>query len=155
MPTTPQKAFTISGGKGFQLKFPNGFIVSVQFGMGNYCDNHYLAYVDSSFDSTILGEGNTAAYFSHGNLLSGFQGSDTAETAIMDPTGKFVPYSKEAGLLEKKPDDCGCNDVQGHMSLMDVLKMLLIVAALPCQIEAPVTDVATLPEPEEVDGEVV
>lgn len=31
-----QQAFGITGGKGFQLKFSNGWWVSVQFGYGNY-----------------------------------------------------------------------------------------------------------------------
>jgi len=30
-------AFRITSGKGFQLTFPNGYTVSVQFGPGNYC----------------------------------------------------------------------------------------------------------------------
>ena len=32
--------FTITGSKGFHIKFENGVTVSVQFGGGNYCDNY-------------------------------------------------------------------------------------------------------------------
>jgi hypothetical protein len=30
----------ITAGKGFQITFANGYTVSVQWGPGNYCDNH-------------------------------------------------------------------------------------------------------------------
>jgi hypothetical protein len=36
--------FAITGHKGFQLKFGNGWIVSVQWGPGNYCDNRDTNY---------------------------------------------------------------------------------------------------------------
>lgn len=32
--------FAITGGKGFQITFPNKITISVQFGPGNYCE-HY------------------------------------------------------------------------------------------------------------------
>ena len=32
--------FSITGGKGFQLTFPNGWTASVQWGAGNYCENY-------------------------------------------------------------------------------------------------------------------
>jgi len=35
-------AFRSCENRGFHLKFANGWIVSVQFGMGNYCDNYDL-----------------------------------------------------------------------------------------------------------------
>lgn len=35
-----EKAFTITGGKGFRLSFPNGYSVSVQFGRFAYGDRH-------------------------------------------------------------------------------------------------------------------
>lgn len=31
--------FAITGHKGFQVHFPNGVMLSVQFGPGNYCEN--------------------------------------------------------------------------------------------------------------------
>jgi hypothetical protein len=34
--------FYITGGKGFQMTFENGWTVSVQFGVGNYGDNYSL-----------------------------------------------------------------------------------------------------------------
>ena len=37
--------FRITRHKGFQIDFENGWCISVQFGAGNYCDNH-----DREFD---------------------------------------------------------------------------------------------------------
>lgn len=37
--------FTITSAKGFQMTFKNGWTISVQFGIGNYCDNKYRAIV--------------------------------------------------------------------------------------------------------------
>ena len=33
--------FRITGAKGFQMTFENDWTVSVQFGYGNYCENHH------------------------------------------------------------------------------------------------------------------
>lgn len=33
--------FSITANKGFQLTFPNGYMISVQFGPGNYCGNRH------------------------------------------------------------------------------------------------------------------
>lgn len=32
--------FKITSGRGFHITFPNGIILSTQFGYGNYCDNY-------------------------------------------------------------------------------------------------------------------
>lgn len=32
--------FKITGNRGFHIMFPNGIILSTQFGYGNYCDNY-------------------------------------------------------------------------------------------------------------------
>jgi hypothetical protein len=61
--------FSIRGNKGFQMTFENGYTVSVQFGEHNYCDNYSLK-------------------------ISAIDVSDckNAETALIDPDGKFVRY---------------------------------------------------------------
>lgn len=33
------EGFKITQGKGFHIEFKNGWVVSVQFGFGNYCEN--------------------------------------------------------------------------------------------------------------------
>lgn len=63
--------FRINDNKGFQVKFDNGYTVSVQFGPGNYGSNYSLSMLDN------MGKPMTAA---------------TAETALIDPDGNFVAY---------------------------------------------------------------
>lgn len=61
--------FDITDGKGFHIKFENGWTVSVQFGRGNYCD-HYRS---------------SASY--------GYAGkSETAEIAAWDKSGEFYVF---------------------------------------------------------------
>lgn len=64
--------FTITQGKGFHIKFANGYTASVQFGPGNYCNNKYA----EPFDRTKFN--NT---------------SEDAEIALFDPQGNFVRLS--------------------------------------------------------------
>lgn len=87
--------FSISENKGFQMSFNNGYIVSVQFGGGNYCSNRNLPIEDWS---KIVPD------------------SDTAETALMTKDG-FVEYQGD--------------DVQGHMTCAEVLKLLNYAERLP------------------------
>ena len=50
--------FRITQGKGFQIEFPNGYTVSVQWGIGNYCE-HYgvrVGYKDCETKNRELGE---------------------------------------------------------------------------------------------------
>ena len=61
--------FNITLKRGFQIKFENGYVLSVQFGPGNYCD-HY----DSVWD-----EPDNVEIWS----------SDNAEIAILDPHREF------------------------------------------------------------------
>ena len=73
--TSPSKAlfgkFCICGGKGFHIRFDNGWTVSVQFGPGNYCDNYDMQ----------IGRDDKKA---------GEQGSRNAECALIDPEGNLI-----------------------------------------------------------------
>lgn len=77
--------FCTSDQKGFQITFENGYTASVQFGVGNYCDNY-------------------DAPFSLENAKSR-QVSTTAETAIIDPKGDFVKYKGDVVQAYQKPSD--------------------------------------------------
>ena len=72
--------------KGFQLKLKNGYTVSVQFGPENYSDNRKLK---------CGGE---------------IDGANTAETAIISPSGDFVKHKGDG--------------VQGFQSVSDILETL-------------------------------
>lgn len=45
-----KKKFKITRGSGFHITFKNGWTISVQFGVGNYADNH-----DAMFDNVPEG----------------------------------------------------------------------------------------------------
>ncbi len=65
-----RKGFVSTMRKGFQMTFPNGLTVSVQWGAGNYCDNYFPEDMDFSFSKDAK--------------------SDTAEIAVIDPRGEFI-----------------------------------------------------------------
>jgi hypothetical protein len=90
------KHFRINDGKGFAITFANGYTVSVQFGYANYCDNY-------DFEQ---GSPNCRGR----NVRAGEAGSNTAETALISPSGEFVDY-----------DD---GQVQGHRTPEQVLELL-------------------------------
>ena len=66
--------FRITDGKGFAIKFPNGWSISVQFGCGNYCDNY-----DHPRDD-----------YRAANRECGEKGSRNAECAVFDPSNEMV-----------------------------------------------------------------
>ena len=104
MPEPRETLFTIDGGKGFTLPLPNGYSVSVQFGPGNYCQNHrYLS------ESENLAEAERKA---------GAKGSWNAECAVLDPDGDFVvlPFGEVT--------------VQGHMDPDQVWQLIAWAVSL-------------------------
>ena len=68
------KKFLSTMRKGFHMTFENGLTVSVQWGAGNYCDNHFPEDRDFTFSKDAE--------------------SDTAEVAVIDPRGKFIDPQK-------------------------------------------------------------
>lgn len=100
--------FKITQSKGFQITYPNGYTVSVQWGPGNYCDNRYFEIGrtnDSYFDACVK---------------AGEDGSPTAETAIFDVKDNFV---------KRSPDDY--DSVQAHQTPAEVLATMAWAASLP------------------------
>lgn len=67
--------------KGFQIKFANGYTVSVQWGPANYCDNFTGDMRKTADDST------------------------TAETAIITPDGDFLLYKGDDVQGHQTADD--------------------------------------------------
>lgn len=64
------KKFVSTMRKGFHMTFENGLTISVQWGAGNYCDNHFPEDLDFSFSKDAE--------------------SDTAEVAIWGPDKEFI-----------------------------------------------------------------
>lgn len=65
-----RKGFASTMRKGFQMTFPNNLTVSVQWGAGNYCDNHFPKDRDFTFSKDAE--------------------SDTAEVAVFGPDCEFI-----------------------------------------------------------------
>lgn len=97
-----KEGFKITDGKGFQITFDNGVTVSVQFGIGNYCENRDTKIKDYSFIEK--------------NRMLGEIGSENAEVAIWDKEGNWI--SRECPYMDK--DD----NVAGWISPEELLKIL-------------------------------
>ena len=70
--------FRITGGKGFDIQFENGYTVSVQFGPGNYAD-HYKRRIGRD------------------EVDCGREGSMTAECAVINPQGELIEHPLGGG----------------------------------------------------------
>ena len=86
--------------RGFQMKFENGWIISVQFGYGNYCDNgrhpegyHFSEHTDivSSSDAEIAAwpEGGDMYDFG-GDTVKGYCSADE----VADWISKIKSFEK-------------------------------------------------------------
>lgn len=94
-----KKKFVSTMRKGFQMTFENGLTASVQWGAGNYCDNHFPKDFDFSFSKDAA--------------------SDTAEVAVIHK-GDLIDY-----LEEFLPEHCSTDgQVAGWLSPEDVLYFL-------------------------------
>ena len=102
--------FTITGGKGFHLKFENGYTVSVQFGPGSYCENRSLDYVD----------------FNREPRSKTCESSD-AEVAVWDDKGAWVTQRAWDSVHKEALEDM----VVGHLSTDEVLKLLVWAQSQP------------------------
>lgn len=65
-----RKGFVSTMRRGFHMTFKNGLTISVQWGAGNYCDNHFPEDLDFSYSKDAK--------------------SDTAEIAVITPNGEFI-----------------------------------------------------------------
>lgn len=63
------KKLSINDNKGFCMTFENGLTASVQWGLGNYCDNHFN--YELGFDGKTPAESNNAevAVIKDGDLI--------------------------------------------------------------------------------------
>ena len=78
---TKGEVFYITGGNGFHVVFPNGYAVSVQFGPGNYCDNHDRG----------IGKDDIAC---------GKEWSRLVETAVWGPDGKMITLPGDVDTVQ-------------------------------------------------------
>lgn len=92
-----KKGFVSTMRKGFQMTFPNGLTVSVQWGAGNYCDN----------------------YFSEDYTFSKDAESDTAEVAVLNSQDEFIDPQRFFDY-EINSDEM----VAGHLTPSQVVELL-------------------------------
>jgi hypothetical protein len=80
--------FRITDGKGFQITFDNGWTASVQFGIGNYCNNRdYMEYGEE------------------GDRVAGSDGCANAEIAAWDADGVWYDFGSDTVLGWVGPTD--------------------------------------------------
>ena len=91
--------FKITRGKGFHVKFENGYTVSVQFGPCNYCVNHDVLPDERPFEVV--------------EQECGERGSPDAETAVISPNGNLIE-------VPGWPEDT----VQGYMTPENMLQLM-------------------------------
>lgn len=93
------KKFNSTMRKGFQMTFENGMTASVQWGAGNYCDNHFPEDMDDFYCKRDMS-------------------SDTAEVAVIYK-GDLIEISNFL------PEDCSHDGtVAGWLSPEEVLYFL-------------------------------
>lgn len=96
------KKFGITENKGFHITFENGLTASVQWGRGNYCDNHFNEELDFF--------GRTPAR------------SDNAEVAVFGVNDGFLDIDQFL------PDDCNSDGVvAGWLTPEQVVDFLMKV----------------------------
>lgn len=69
--------FNITRGKGFHMEFENGYVISVQWGSGNYCDNKHLAWDAEvgpckTAEIAIWPKGGDLKEWEHGDSVKGW-----------------------------------------------------------------------------------
>lgn len=96
------KKFVSTMRKGFHITFENGLEASVQWGAGNYCDNHFSKNRDYSFSLDAE--------------------SNTAEVAVFGTNGDFMDIDQFL------PEDCSCDGtVAGYLTPEQVVDFLMNV----------------------------
>lgn len=101
-----RKGFVSTMRKGFQMTFENGLTASIQWGAGNYCDNHFPADRDFSFSKDAE--------------------SNTAEIAVFDNRGEFLD-PQDFFPYEISND----GEVAGHLTPSEVVDFLVAVRDYP------------------------
>lgn len=96
------KKLCICQNKGFRMTFENGLTASVQWGRGNYCENHFNEELD--FMGTKPAR------------------SDDAEVAVFSQDGKFLEIARFL------PEDCSYDyDVAGWLTPDQIAEFLMNV----------------------------
>jgi hypothetical protein len=109
MPSTGNKNLRITMAKGFQMKFPNGVVASVQWGTANYCEQRSVA--PEATHAEIKEATN-----------SGIWGSDNAEVMAWLENGEGVDLKDLTSQI--LPDRKVSAEVLGFLDASEVLDFL-------------------------------
>ena len=101
-----EKGFVSMRRSGFHMTFPNGLTVSVQWGAGTYCDNHFPKDMDFTFSKDAE--------------------SDTAEVAVIDSHGDLIDPQRFFGY-----EIGGDGTVAGYLDPSQVVELLTNVRDWP------------------------
>jgi hypothetical protein len=99
--------FSITDHKGFHMTFANGWLISVQWGQGNYADPRNF---DEPWDAP--------------RQMNRYSKS-SAEIAVINPKGNLVPLKGES------------DSVKGYCSADEVARLIGIVATDPNSLVEP------------------
>jgi len=103
--------FKVINSRGFQMTFKNGFTISVQFGVGNYCERGRLSFEDEVKEDRVE--------------------SKNAEIAIWDNEGKWFDFGHD-----QVKGYCDTDEVAGWITLCSAAANMedLKVRATNCDI---------------------
>ena len=104
--------FKITGGKGFQMTFANGWTVSVQFGPGNYCENRNINMMITAEQEQFAGK----------KAIAGNKGSIDAEIAAWDKDGNWHNFGDDRRQF-------GDTAVKGWCSTDEVANFIHMIAS--------------------------
>ena len=131
-----QQMFTITYGQGFRMEFENGWVVSVQWGLMNYCDRKLRNSVMLS-NTDIPVDWNAPK-------KDDFWESDTAEIAAW-----YGEREERMGMTNWY--NFGNDHVKGYCTADEVMEFIGMVRKLPSRIlteadytESPIPDIDTL-----------
>jgi hypothetical protein len=91
--------FKVTRGKGVRITFASGWTISIQWGPGNYCDNHH-----APLESPHGSDGSRSAIDAQA-IRVGEAGSATAEIAIWDECGDWLDFGSDTVLGWQTPDE--------------------------------------------------
>ena len=108
--------FTSGYNKGFRMTFENGLSISVQWGVGNYCEKQNS------------GEWNESSKHD-------FWSSNSAEIAVFNKEGSMIPITGYTLENEDGTEDKYTDVVSGWLSTNQVAKVIAIVSSAQTEDE--------------------
>ena len=110
--------FTSGYNKGFRMTFENGYSISVQWGVGNYCEKQM----------------NTN-YEWNESTKHDFWSSNSAEIAVFNKEGSMIPITVNTIEFANGTEESYNDVVSGWLSTTQVAKVIAIVSSAQTEDE--------------------